>query len=368
MKPALLGTALAAALLVAPAPVVAAPAPVHRTAALEAAITPGSYLTVVEKGRSFPDGGFAARTQRLVLVSPTGEQRTVYSRRVRHHLTFLLADWSVDGATALLSVPGPTGGSLLRIDVATGAVVQAIDVPLLNNAILDPAGTGVIVTRFKSERSSTLGLVSISWAGVVTRLRNRVTGQLVAGPPGTVLTADGKRGRQQLLLSTTTGAVVNQFRGKGYCSPVRWWDATHVLETCSDSYDLYLVDPSAGTVSRLTKGHGRGDYGHLDARAVGSDLYVQVAGACGYTYVAKVTHGSTRPIKVDGAVGNVVMVNVVGGSLVLEHAASCDGAAPRSVLATWDPVTHTESRLVKLARDEDFGAVRVLGEVHASIY
>jgi hypothetical protein len=373
MKLALLGTALAGALLVPLAPVslvapvaaMAAQAPAHQAA--RAAVTPGSYLTVVEKGRTTRDGGLLAKTQRLVLVSPTGEQQTVYTRRVRHHLTFLLADWSVDGSTALLLVPDEAGADLVKVDVATGAT-QVLDVPLLNSAILDPTGAGVLATVSKGERSSKLVLEAISWSGTVTRLRKSVSGQLVAGPGGTVLTADGKDGKQQLLLSTTTGAVVNQFHGKGYCSPVRWWDSTRLLEACGNSFDLFLVDPTSGAKSRLTKGHGRGDYGHLDARYLGSQLYVQVAGACGYTYVAKVTHGTTRPVKVPGAVGNVIMVDAVGDRLVLEHAASCDGDRPRSVLATYDPASRSETPLVRLRKHEAFGGVRVLGEVHASTY
>ena len=133
-----------------------------------------------------------------------------------------------------------------------------------------------------------------------------------AGPDGTVLITDADRIRVQLLVSTTSGAVVNQFRGAGFCTPVRWWDSTRLLETCGNHGDLYLVDPATGSSDRLTSGHGRGDYGHLDARYAGRRLYVQVGGACGYTYVARVTHGTTRHLSVPGAVGNVVMVNAVG--------------------------------------------------------
>jgi hypothetical protein len=365
----LLGTALAGALVVSSAPAQAAPAPpVHRAEARAAAVTPGSYLTVVDRGPVQKEfGGIEPRSQSLVLVSPTGEQRVVYTRKVRHFLTFVLAGWSVDGSTALLVQPDRAGGDLIKVDVATGAT-QSIAVPRLNSAILDPSGAGALVTAFKTQRSSTLVLDAVSWSGTVTRLRDSVSGTMIAGPAGTVLTADGENGRQQLLLSTTTGALVDQFHGKGFCSPVRWWDATRILESCSNAGDLYLVDPVTGAGSRLTSGHGRNDYGHLDARQLGSRLYVQVAGPCGYTFVAKVTHGSTKAIKVPGAVGNIIMVSSVGDDLVLEHTASCDGQRPRSVLATYDPTSHHETPLVTLGRHEDFGGIQVLGEVHATTY
>jgi WD40 repeat protein len=367
-----LGTALAGALVVSSLPAqAAAPAPMTRRGSERAtAVAPGSYLTVVDRGpdqREF--GGIEPRSQSLVLVSPTGEQRVVYTHKVQHFLTFVLADWSVDGATALLLLPDRAGGDLIKVDVATGAT-QSISVPRLNSAMLDPTGAGAVVTTFKGKHSSTLELDAVSWAGTVTRLRDSVSGAMIAGPSGsgTVLTADGKNGRQQLLLSTTTGAVVNDFHGKGFCSAVRWWDATRLLESCSNAYDLYLVDPSTGTKTQLTSEHGRNDYGHLDARQLGSHLYVQVAGACGYTFVAKVTHGTTRAIKVPGAVGNIVMVNTLGSDLVLEHAASCDGQRPRSVLALFDPAQGKETPLVTLGRHEDFGGILVLGEVHATTY
>ena len=365
----LLGTALAGALVVSSAPAQAAPAPVvHRSEARASAMAPGSYLTVVNRGPEQHEfGGIDPRSQSLVLVSPTGEQRVVYTHKVQHFLTFVLADWSVDGSTALLVLPDRAGGDLIKVDVATGSA-QSIAVPRLNSAILDPTGAGALVTAFKGKRSSTLVLDAVSWTGTVTRLRDSVSGTMIAGPGGTVLTADGDHGRTQLLLSTTTGALVNQFHGKGFCSPVRWWDATRLLESCSNAFDLYLVDPTTGSRSRLTSEHGRNDYGHLDARQLGSRLYVQVAGPCGYTFVAKVAHGSTRAIKVPGAVGNIIMVNTVGSDLVLEHAASCDGRRPRSVLATYDPATHHETPLVTLGKHEDFGGILVLGEVHATTY
>jgi hypothetical protein len=369
MKLTLLGAALAGVLVVPAAPAGAAPAPVtavHQVRGRAAVVTPGSYLTVVEKGRAVRDGGLAATKQSLVLVSPTGEQRTVYTRKVEHYRTFVLADWSVDGSTALLVEQSRDGADLTRVDVATGAG-QTIHVARVNTAILDPSGTGVLASAFKSERSSTQVLEAISWSGAVTRLRVGVSGQMIAGPTGTVLTSDGKNGRLQLLLSTTTGAVVSQFRAAGYCSSVRRWDATHVLQWCKHG-DLYVVDPTAGSATRLTSGHGRGDYGHLDARYIGAQLYVQVAGPCGYTYVAKVTKGSTKPLKVPGAVGSVVMVNAVGNDLVLEHAASCDGDRPRAELTTYDPATHAETPLVTLGTHEEFGGVLVLGEVRASTY
>jgi len=357
-----------AALLVPGSPADAAPAPVAPTTTVAATVTPGSYLAVVEQGPDAKDfGGIIARSQSLVLVSPTGQTQTLYTRRVRHYNGFSLMDWSADGATALLAMQRHGDAKLVGLDLATGAT-RVLKVPHFLSAVLDPAGTGAIVTAFKGPRSDEQVLETVSWSGVVTLLRSGINGTVMAGHDGTVLTSDRDHARVQLLVSTSTGAVLNRFRGQGYCAPVRWWDATRVLETCGNRYDLYLVDPTTGHADQLTDDHGRGDGGHLDARYAGQNLYVQVAGACGYTYVAKVTRHSTRHLDVPGAVGNVVMVNAVGYDLVIEHAASCDGDRPRSVLSLFDPVSHDETPLLRLGRHQDFGRILLLGEVRVSSY
>ena len=184
-----------------------------------------------------------------------------------------------------------------------------------------------------------------------------------------VLTSDRKHAKVQLLMSTSTGAVLSTFQGRGYCTPVRWWDETHLLEFCGRSTDLYLVDPAAGTSERLTSKHGNGDYGHLDARSVGGRLYVQVAGGCGYTFVAHQTkRGAMRHLRVPGAVGNVDMIDAVGKDLVLAHSASCDGDRPRAELTLFDPVHHQETPLLVLGKREAFGGILVLGEERAAAY
>ncbi len=113
---------------------------------------PDSYLTVVERGPKGEAGSIEARSQRLVLVSPTGETRTVYSRKVsRTYGGFLLLDWSTDGSTALLSVSTGRGPRVIVVDVQTGTT-QQLAMPLLQTAVLDPAGTGLLTASWKSSR------------------------------------------------------------------------------------------------------------------------------------------------------------------------------------------------------------------------
>ncbi len=340
---------------------------VNRSNSLADAVPAGSYLAVVQRGPHGGQGSIDPRTQRLELVSATGETRTVYTRKVsRRYGGFRLLDWSVDGSRALLSVTEKGGSRAIVVDVKTGAA-QELVVPLLETAVLDLAGNGILAATWKNGHSNTMVLDLISWSGTRTRLLDSTDGSVMPGRNGTVITRDGKRGRFQLVISTSTGAVMNRFRGHGSCTPVRWWDDTRLLEMCGKN--LYLVDPATGSADRLTSRHAKGDISHLDARFAGDRLYVQVAGGCGYSFVARKTRsGELRHLRVPGAMGSVNMVAAAGGDLVLQHAANCEGKRPRSVLSLFDPVHHEETPLLALGKHETFGGIRVLGEVRASTY
>ena len=101
----------------------------------------------------------------------------------------------------------------------------------------------------------------------------------------------------------------------------------------------------------------------------GGRLYVQAAGGCGYSFVARQTKsGAMKHLRVPGAVGSVWLVDAVGKELVIQHTESCDGHRPRAVLSRFDPVHHEETPLLVLGRREDFGRILVFGEVRASAY
>ena len=337
------------------------------TAATHASpVGPGWYLAVVDRDREAKSAE-DRRTQRLVLVSPTGEARTVYRRPVsRTYGGFRLLDWSVDGSTALLIAVEKDAARAIRVDVATGAVLE-LPIPLFQSAVLDPDGTGLLATSWTSREGERLVLDRIDWAGTRTRLVDSATASLIAGRNGTVLTGDPEHARVQLLVSTSDGRIVSRFRHRAYCNPVRWWDDRRLLEMCATRLDL--VDPVTGSTARLTSRHARGDYSHLDAREVGGRLYVQADGGCGYSFVVRQTKGGAmKRLRVPGAVGSVWLVDAVGDELVLRHTKGCGGQRPRSVLSRFDPVHHRERPLVVLGRHEAFSQIRVFGEVRAATY
>ncbi len=333
--------------LPAAAPALTAPAP-----------GAGWYLAVVNHG---PRGeyGIEPTRQRLVLVAPDGDQRTLLARRAG----FQLVDWSPDGATALLLAGREGHQRTIAVDVSTGRTTSTRMPRDTASVVLAPDGTGLLVAAFGDRSGEPMSLVA--WDGTRTPLEARVNSAVLPSPDGATLLTNGPRWSARVLrvLSAADGSVVRRIPVDGHCQPVRWWDAERALVTCDG--DLALLDPASGDLDRLTRRHDRsiGDLGHLDARRIDSGLYVEVAGPCGYVFLGR-RHADGRVTKVEvpGAVGNVLLLGATADRLVIEHAQSCDGGVPRAVIARLDPATGHERVLVRLPGSEDFGRILGYGE------
>lgn len=322
----------------------------------------GWYLAVVDHG---PRGEYGVRpkVQRLVLVAPDGTERRVLQRKAGRWGGFQLVDWSPDGSTALL-VTGREGHErALSVDVSTGHTT-ALRLPKNTaSAVLAPDGSGVLTAAFGGRSGEPMA--RIAWDGTRTGLEKKMDASVLPSPDGDALLTNGPgyHAKVMRVLSAADGSVLDRIPVPGHCRPVRWWDAHRALLACDE--DLALLDPATGSFRRLTDRHDQraGDFGHLDARRIDSGLYVQVAGACGYEFLGKKHHsGRVSHVRVPGAVGNVLLLGAAGDRLVIEHAESCDGAAPRSEISRFDPVTKKERILVRLGRHEDFGRILAYGE------
>ena len=339
------------------------------TTAVAAPPTPGEgwYLTTIEHGRPGPYG-IVAKRQRLVLVSPDGHRTRLLDQPARK--AGRLVDWAPDGSVALLVSQDEKHPQATRVDVATG---HTTTLPLptdVADVVLAPDGEGVLAVAYQDEDTDKAPLSEITWDGTRTTISDDVDGPVLPSPDGASLVTHGAGWHSKVLrvLSAADGAVLQKVKTPTHCLPVRWWDDHRVLADCSakkGTTTLSLVDVDAATVAPLT---GRTDpqpedLGHLDARRIDSGLYVQVAGPCGFVYLGRQhADGRITRVRVPHAVGNVLLVDAQGGRLTLEHAISCDGAAPRSALTSFDPATGTERRLVVLPRDEAFAAVLPYGE------
>jgi hypothetical protein len=370
MKALIAATAALASLIAAPAPVGGATAPTQAPAAALPAPGDGWYLAAIEQGRPTSEGIHAKRL-RLELVAPDGDRAEVLDVRQRG---YRLADWSPDGTTALLLTEYPKPQAL-RVDVTTG---EATTMPLTRDiaeAVLAPDGSGLLAVGFQRGSTGRSPLLRLAWDGTRTKLNPDVDGRLLPTPDGTGLVTHGSGWRQRVirLLSATDGSVQTVIPTPRRCTPVRWWDDHRVLVNCvvRTGSTLGLVDMRAATYTPLTarRHPQRGDLGHLDARRVDGRLYVQVAGPCGYVYLGRQHRdGRITHVKVPHAVGNVLLVDAQDDRLTLQHAISCDGAAPRSALTRFDPVTGKERRLVVLPRDEAFASVFPYGDRRPTTY
>lgn len=363
LRLAALTTALLAT-LVAPA---AGQTPVPGTTATPAAPAspagPGWYLAQVDQGREGPYGIEARRT-RLVLVAPDGSRTRVLER----HAGWRLVDWSPDGATALLVAQDEEHPQVLRVDVATGET-RRFDLPSnVAAVVLAPDGSGLLALGYEKRDAAPVSV--IDWDGHRTGLVPDVSGPVLPSRDGTLLVSAGSGWRQQVIrvLDASDGSVVRRIETDGHCEPVRWWDDDQVLARCSHGYRpgfLALASTSTGTFTPLTdrSDRQRQDLGDLDARRTGSGLYLEIGGPCGYVYLARQHRdGSVTQVDVPHAVGNVLLLDSVGRRLVIQHAISCDGARPRSVIARFDPVTGRERVLAELARGQAFTTILRYGD------
>ncbi|MBA2956194.1 hypothetical protein GON03_17785 [Nocardioides sp. MAH-18] len=324
--------------------------------------TPGDgwYLTAIEQGKPTREG-IRAKRLRLELVAPDGARTEALDVRQRG---YRLADWSPDGATALLmsDYPKPVA---IRVDVATGETTRLLLPARVYSAVLAPDGSGVLGMTYEQERTGRSPVLRVAWDGSAAVVDDDVDASFLPTPDGTGLLTHGARWNQRVLrvLSSADGSVTARIPTPRPCLPVRWWDDHRAVVSCvgaRGATTLGLVDVDASTYRPLTRRvHPQQmDLGHLDARQVGGRLYVQVAGPCGYTYLGRQhADGRITWVRVPHAVGNVLMVDARDDRLILQHAISCDGAAPRSALTSFDPATRKERRLVVLPRDEAFAAV-----------
>jgi hypothetical protein len=159
-----------------------------------------------------------------------------------------------------------------------------------------------------------------------------------------------------------------------YCRPVRWWDASTALVTCSfrdgSVSRLYLMPLDTLKPRRLTTardGNHGPDLLDLDARRLGDRLFLQAAGPCGYEFLAEQQpKRQATQVDVPGAKGSVLLLGTHDDALVLQTGLSCDGGTVRDALLELDPASHRERVLDVLPKGEHFNTLIGYGEVRAT--
>lgn len=347
-----LRTALLALFLAAPSPalvtaLVTAPATAAPPVAAAAAPTPAAGWTLLTLDRY---GRESSRS--LVLVAPTGERTTLLTRRVGGRGTFTLSDWSEDGRTALLTVASrPERSFVQRVDVATGAVVQRLEVPRVLSASLDRSGTGILASTYP-RRGGATHLDRIDWDGTRTRLTTGpVNPFFVPGAAGTAVVSSLNQ-RSYRYLSTVDGTVLNRWRSGDHCTPLRWWDERRILLICGGTQRPVLVDPATSEREVLARKREGTRYGFLDAAPYAGRVYLTSLENCRSRVVVRTADGGLEPVRVPG-LRSAQLVGSDAGGLTLLSAPSCRQTVPGYTLLRFDPATGATTTLLEPGRRQE---------------
>jgi hypothetical protein len=143
------------------------------------------------------------------------------------------------------------------------------------------------------------------------------------------------------------------------CSPVRWWTSSVILARCtevtfSSASQLWQVPLDGGAPTALTAvNSGQGDdpgfgedLGAADAWQLPSGTFLQSLGACGTTFLSRLTPDMhTTKVTVPGVDSDqsVLVKGVAGDKLVLQATMSC---GPGVSLLTYDPAANTSDVLL----------------------
>ncbi len=256
----------------------------------------------------------------------------------------MLAAWSGDGRRALL-VTQSTRTTFQVLDVRTGATLDSFVFPTSDNVFYEgaaftrPDGLALLV---KTQTNDHQLLAQYSLSGVLQRTYpasfphvGAFTGDWVPSRDGTTIVMGAMHG---LAILGADGALLTTLHvsGTSYCLPQRWWSATTVLAACGSESRLYVFPTDGATPRALTQRNVPPDNGDLSAWRLGRTVYVQVASACGYQYLARLHRADPVRVAVPGvrSDNSVFVVGTTADSLAVMASEACQ---PGLSLIYYDP-------------------------------
>jgi hypothetical protein len=315
----------------------------------------GWRLALLDQGKQHADV-FSISAQLLDLIAPSGGRYQLFKISTRGLDPWRLDDWSADGRSVLLSHGDGGQHSLAtEIDLRTGAQ-RSLRLSHEYGALLRADGAGIWLTDAVSR------VRSVSWDGEVTAYDAGPT--LLQAPDGRILAS----GRGPITVLSLDGDRRTLGSSTKHCHATRFWKPGVVLADCSGRRGprLAAVPLDGGRPSWISLPHGKNanDLGDYDAYLLDGTTYLQVAGACGYTFLGRQNDdGSITNVNPPDAIGNVTMQGVAGHSLLVTHETSCEPPGPPvQVLAAYDPVARTERVLTQLPEGERFERILAFGE------
>lgn len=281
----------------------------------------------------------------IELVSPSGAGYVDYATGPG---TQVVA-WAADRTTALLRA----GDRFEVLDLATGTLTHTFRVHVPNGASLNvssfsrPLGlavylvetTGIYHLAVHPERVSLRGTVEARYPGSEPAV-GTFNGSMLSSTDGTQVVFGAAHG---LAVFDNDGAIAAQLvmRQARGCSPDFYWSTTEVLADCWDGSFPRLIVFSLTTgkwwaIDQRPRGSDDGD---LEAWRGGSTVYVQVASACGYIYVATLQGDDPVYMAVPGIEQGTSdwVVNTTPTSVLVSAAPACEGG--RGILDWFTPST-----------------------------
>lgn len=308
----------------------------------------GWRLSLLQQGKQQAEV-FRVSAQMLDLLAPSGGRYQLFKTPTKDTAPWSLEDWSSDGRTALLSRSDDGRWStVVAVDLRTGSQLS-LRIANVFGALLREDGSGLWVSDGMSR------VRSIAWDGAVTRYH--VGGTLLRTADGRLISS----GQSELTILDPLGRTTSVPTPMDRCRAVRWWSPGVVLTQCANNRGIRLVaiPLDGGRPTWISKPHGKDviDLGFYDAYLLDGTTYLQVAGACGSTYLGRQeADGSVTEVNPPDAIGDVTMQGVVKHALLVTHQMSCEPPGPPvQVLAAYDPVTRTERVLAQLPGGERFG-------------
>jgi hypothetical protein len=306
----------------------------------------------------------------LYLVSPTGDRYSI-TEFPSGEGALEIADWSGDGSHALLTPQYGQPGDAISLELHTGTRTA-----IPNTGTLEytrPNGQALLSsTDYNGSEPGTLKRIDMAGNEQLGYPTNELggagpfSGDYVESPDGTRLVLGTANLGNELVPRTDNGLVVMGNDGsiirtlpapmpKAVCSPVRWWTADVILVHCDAAKgageQLWEVPMDGRKPTALTAVNTHddapgfeGNYGNWDAFQVASGTFLPTAGACGTTFVSRLTpDGHTERVKIPGVSDSADLVGVSGDKLVIVGQVGCGGG---DSLVTYDPAANTSTVLL----------------------
>jgi hypothetical protein len=310
-------------------------------------------------------------TNVLYLVDPAGNRYSITEFPPGEDKPDLV-EWSGDGSHALFESIHGGQASAISIDLHTG---ERTTVPIQGTpAYTRPDGKSLLVsTHFNGDEPGTLRRIDMAGNDeLVYPTENlggagQFSGDYLASPDGTQLVLGTAnlgneivpRSDNSLVVLRNDGTIIRTLPvplAKSYCSPVKWWEANVILTHCSEAggsgEQLWKMPIDGGAPTALTAynaGGGEapgfeGNLGNWNAFELSSGTFLPTAGACGTTFVSRLTpDGHTERVDIPHVSDSVSLVGTSGDMLVLVAEVGCGGGQS---LLTYDPVANTSTVLL----------------------